>query len=175
MFIKFSELALEYNESVKEVQYGDKVLEVKQYLPQEEKGALIKFVLESALDPVTNVFSPLRLDIYFAIAVAAWYMGIEFSEEDLNDAGKLYDILETNGINQLIVNNVPAAEYEDVQRLVAETAADMAKFNTSFVGVMNNLQNSNMDINSQLEDILSKIKDENNLSLIKEIREIGQM
>lgn len=166
----FNTLNLEVVSSSKEVKYGEHTLNVLQYLPQNEKGLLAQFVLESALDVGSGTFSPIRLETYFIIGLAKWYAGIEFDLEDLQDAGKLYDKLETNGFSQLLRDNIPQAEYDYMQHIITETALDMAKFNCSIAGLISSMNLNANNLNDTLTAIINNIKSDESLDIIKLIK-----
>lgn len=172
--ITFSKLGLKTNNNVVPFKIGDNEVNVKTYLPLEEKAKLIQFVIERAIDINTGVFSPLRIEVYFDLALVKFYTDITFTDKQLADAGKTYDVLQQNGIFQDIVNLIPKDEYIDVRNLVLDTTTDMARFNTSVVGMLQAMQNSSTELNTQLTDLMQKIKSGEGIELLKEIRDIGQ-
>lgn len=168
----FSKLNLKLNKQVKELVINDVTLEIQQYLPQQEKSDFTKYVLANALDEKTGCFSPIRLETYFGIAVVRWYAGVSFTEKQLAEAPKSYDLLESNGVIRQICELIPEEEYQYIQDIVYDTAADMAKFNTSFAGMISTMSGEANSINEQLGQILNKIKNKEGLEELAVIKDI---
>ena len=110
--IPFTDLKLKENVVAKTFKYQDKTIEVLQYLPFEDKYDLVMITLQNSLED--NIYNPMKLNMYFHLYLVMMYTNIEFSEEDRADLSKLYDILESNGIVEQVINLVPEAEYNQL-------------------------------------------------------------
>ena len=169
--ITLSKLNLKISENTVPLQIGDLTASVKTYLPQEEKGNFLQFVADNAIDVRTGCFSPLRTETYFSLAIVKFYTDISFTDKQLTDAGKTYDLLQQNGIFQKIVNLIPQEEYDYLRDLVEDTLADISRFNNSFAGMISAMSSDSKELNDQLTDIISKIQSGEGIKLLKEIRE----
>ena len=146
-----------------------KVIEVKHYLPIEEKGKLVSYVINSSIDLATGCFSPLRLNTYFAIGVMKFYCGMEFDEEKIPMA---YDILENSGIINRVLHEIPQEERDFIQELVDETAKDIARYNNSFAGIMASMNTDASNLGNSIQDIMEKIKNKEGLEVLSEIKNV---
>ena len=61
--VTFSKLGLSKNTEVKEIEWNDQKIEVKQYLPIEEKINLVGKILNESVDD-NGYYNPIRLNIY---------------------------------------------------------------------------------------------------------------
>ena len=144
-------------------------IKVLHYLPIEGKGDLVNKVIDGALDTNTGCFSPLRLNVYFDIAVMEYYCGIELDDCSIPEA---YDILESTGIMSKVLAEIPEEERNFIQSLVDETAQDIARYNNSFAGMVSNVSSDASELDSNLQDILEKIKNKEGLEVLSEIKNV---
>ena len=167
--IDFNDLGIEtkINEQTVKV-CGDKELVVRSYLPTGEKIALITYVVDHALDESTGRFSPIRVGLFFDLAVAHFYGGISFADDV--KALEAYDALETNGVLAEIVSAIPQDEYVSMRELVIETTNDIADYNSSFAGVMQIASQDADGLGNQIEEILGKVKNREGMELLGEIK-----
>ena len=145
-------------------------LTVRQYLPIDEKAGLLQFIVANAIDNMTGCFSPLRLEVYFAISVCRWYAGITFDDVSLEETGIVYDKLEQSGIIDLVMAAIPDEELEFLQDLVNDTAADIARYNNSFAGMIKYASDNSKGLNSQITDVLEKIKNSEGMEQLEVFR-----
>lgn len=144
---------------------------VKNYLTQQEKADLIAFVLENSADN-KGCFSPIRTETYWGIALVKWYGGISFTDKQIFEAAKTYDLLETNGVIDNICNNIPSDEFDFLKDMLDETKEDITRYNNSFAGMIAAAANSANAMDGELTDILEKIKNKEGLEQLDAIKNI---
>ena len=107
--VAFSKLALKKQDNVKLVKIGNFDIEVKQYLPVNEKLDLIARVLNGAHDE-NNFPNPIKIEVIGTLEIIMAYTNISFTEKQKEDVAKLYDLLDSNGVvNTIIINDRSAA------------------------------------------------------------------
>ena len=107
--ITFSSLKVKTKEEVKEITINDKVIEVKQYLAAADKNSLLEIVVQQAdQGTILNTFA---VDLFFDLYVVFMYTNLSFTDAQKEDPLKLYDILETNGIINAVIEAIPEQEY----------------------------------------------------------------
>lgn len=150
------------------INIGDEQITVKQYLPVDEKVTLVERVLNAAIDE-TNYFSCARLNVYSKIEIIKAYTNINFTDKQLEDAPKLFDLLQLNGIIQTVLNAIPENEYHFLQDMIYDDADRLSKHLNSFVGMIKLISQNQIDtednINSMLEN-LQKIADNSTLQTV---------
>ena len=144
-------------------------VEVKHYLPIDDKGKLVNQVINGALDINTGCFSPLRLNVYFDIAVMEYYCGVNLDGCSIPEA---YDILESSGLMSKVLAEIPEEERNFIQSLVDETAQDIARYNNSFAGMVSNVSSEAGQLDTSIQDILEKIKNKEGLEVLSEIKNV---
>lgn len=169
--MNFKDLKLEPNtkDSVIEFEGGEK-LTVRSYLPIVEKTALIEYIVSQTLDENTGRFSPIRVETFFALAIAHYYAGIDF-EDDLN-AALTYDILETSGLMDEIISRIPSDEFEYITELVQDTVKDIADYNSSFAGIMRIVSADADGLNEKVEALMNQVRNKEGLELVSDIKNV---
>lgn len=171
--IAFNTLGIQPNIKVNTIDFNDMmVIEVCDYLPISEKTRLLQFVVNGALDETTGTFSPLRTEVYFAIAICRWYAGITFTEEDLVNVSEVYDALETNGLINAIMDAIPSEEMEFISSLVEETTRDIARYNSSAAGIIQSMSSDASGLEAQINKILGEIKNGEGLEQLAVIKDV---
>ena len=105
-------------------------LTVKQYLPLENKIDLIETVLDfSGSDE--GFFNVVKLEAYFRIEMIKAYTNITFTEKQLEDTQKLYDMIAINGIWAIVESNIPEEEKDYIWEAIIEMADAIVEYNRS--------------------------------------------
>lgn len=167
--IAFGKLDLRKNQEVVELQVDDDVVvEVKQYLPINDKLELISSVVNTAVEE-GNIVNYGRLDVLFAINIVKAYTNINFTEKQLEDVAKLYDLLVSSGFYEAVKNTIPTAETDYIYSLIYKTANDIITYRNSAVGIMEALSQDYKNLEFDAEALQKKINDPESLSFLKEV------
>lgn len=115
----FKDMNLTPINEIKTVEIGDNIkFNVKQYLPAEDKNAILEIAMQTAdQGTILNTFA---LDAIFHTYLVFKYTDIEFSIEEKENLFELYDLLESNGIIDAMVAAIPKEEYESLTHYLNE-------------------------------------------------------
>ena len=164
---------LKFNELLEEFEYPDatvidykgKDIFIKQYLPAEDKYGLIYTSVES-LDLANKPYNSLTAEILFDLDVVRYYSNINFDEVDVSYF-KQFDVLQLNGLIDLVIKNIPVEEYEELKRCYEEVIQSTIAYNNS---VGNSIQGLFSNLPSLGEE-LDGIQDPEKLQLVTEMIE----
>lgn len=171
--VNFSDMNLTLQMETEELHISeDLVLNVKTYLPINDKADFIQFIVTGSLDSMTGCFSPVRTEVYYAIGLCKWYAGIELTEDELADAAALYDILETNNLIRAIESCIPAEELDILHALINDTLDDITRYNNSAAGIIQAMSNNADGLDGQLASILEQIKNSEGLEQLSVIKDV---
>ena len=106
----FSKLKLTINEDKIPVQIGENTIAVKQYLPVNEKLALIARVIEQAHDQDYSYANPVKIDVFTTMEIIFAYTDIAFTDKQKEDIAKLYDQFVSSGVSKIILDAIPTYE-----------------------------------------------------------------
>ncbi len=122
----------------KEVSYKDEAIFVKQYLPSEKKYEII-YICVMSLNLNEQSYNVFLAEILFDIQVVKTYTNIIFEEEDEDSYFKQFDVMHNLGIVELVINNIPQEEYEELQRAYYSVIEEMVKYNSSIANALGSL------------------------------------
>lgn len=132
--VSYANMKLKMNENTKEVQLGETKIEVKQYLPIEDKYSFLNIVLQNSLE--NDIYNPVKVDMYFHLYLVYLYTNINFTDKQKEDESKLFDVLLTNGVIGSVIANMPKDEYDVLVSLLNQTIEKNEKYKTTFAGVV---------------------------------------
>jgi len=136
-------------------------LDVRTYLPIDDKADLISWAIEMALDDKTGCISPIRFEVCFAVAVVKWYADIEIDDNITLSA--IYDTFEFNEVINQVMGAIPIAEIDFLRDLAKDTAEDIVRYNNSFAGTMSLVSGDASNLDAQLSNIFGQIKNSEGL------------
>lgn len=166
--VAFTKLGLKRKDEVKTVNINNNVIEVKQYLPINEKLELIGRVLNQAADD-NNFSNPIKLEVFTALEIVFTYTNIGFTDKQKEDLIKLYDILESNNIFNLIIAELPEAEYNALIDGVQKCSDAIYTYRNSVLGILDVIGQDYADLDLNATNIQQKLADPENLELLKSI------
>lgn len=165
-----TKLKLKKNIEDNVITINDVEINVKQYLPVEDKIKIITNVLElSAVD--NNFVNPVKSDVYFVLELIYNYTNLSFTEKQKEDPSKLYDLLEVNNIIQTICEAIPAQEINKLRFWLELTLAGYDKYRNSAMGIMEQISADYSNLDFDATKIQNEIADPNNLALLKGVME----
>lgn len=138
---------------------------VKQYLPVEQKMALIGNIVNNSADD-NNYYNPIRLDMYMVIGIIGLYTDIDLEDTTIAQA---YDILMESGLWEDILDTIPASEIEYIKINTRKILENIYAYKNSIYGVIEGFNNSADNIKLDSEEIQKNLSDPENLKLVKEI------
>lgn len=166
--IPFTKLQLKKINESKEFTYNDQVIIVKQYLPIQDKLALISRVINSAADEY-NFANPVKLDMYLALEIVFTYTNLSFTEKQKEDISKLYDLFEENKIFDKVIELIPEEEYNTLWEGVVELSESIYAYQTSVLGILDTVNRDYKNLDLDAAKIQSELNDPNNLELLKSV------
>ena len=166
--VAFSKLKLTKQVNTISVKYGEQEIEVLQYLPVNEKLALISRVINMTADE-NNFANPVKVEVIGSLEIIYAYTNLSFTEKQKEAPDKLYDLLEQNGVINLIISAIPAEEYKFLIDGINDSIEAVYKYRNSIMGVMEMMGKDYSNLNFEASDIQKKIADPENLSLLKDI------
>lgn len=164
----FAKFGLKVDQSVKMVKFNEQEFEVKQYLPIGEKLELVSNIVNLSLDN-NNFANPMRLKIFSEIEIIKAYTNISFTEKQLEDIYKLYDLLASSGLSNEIFDNIPEDECFSIINDAYATVEEIYKYNNSVLGILDNIQADYSNLNLDATEIHSKLADPDNMGLLRDV------
>ena len=115
--IGFTKLSLKRKNEVKTITINNNQIEIKQYLPVNEKLDLIARVINGAHDQ-NNFPNPIKIEVIGTLEMIMAYTNISFTEKQREDEAKLYDTLLSSGLLDMIINAIPEDDYRELKEYI---------------------------------------------------------
>lgn len=166
--LPFTKLNLKINEEVKTINFNEQTIEIKQYLPIDEKSKIIEKVLNNSADD-NNFADPIKVYAYTVIEIVNYYTNITFTEKQKENIGKLFDVIISSGLYNAIYNNIPRDEYSDLLGDIKDTIDAFYKYKNSVFGILDTISTDYSNLNLDATSIQQKLADPENMALLKSI------
>ena len=166
--VTFSKLGLSKNTEVKEVEWNGQKIEVKQYLPIEEKIDLIGKILNQSVDD-NGYYNPIRLHLYANIEILMAYTNISFTEKQKEDIFKLYDLFMSAGLLDEISRTIPGEELSRIHSWAYEAIDNIYTYRNSAAGIMESIGRDYSNLELDADKIKNEMADPDNLTLLKDV------
>ena len=166
--VPFTKLGLTKNTEVKNFTWKDQTIEVKQYLPIQDKLSLIAAVLNKSQDE-NNFVNDAKINLFIDLEIINYYTNISITEKQKEDPAKLYDLFCGTGFIKKIYDAMPEGEVEELYNLVYSTAEHFYKYRNSVYGILDALNTDYNNLNLDAEAIREKIADPQSLGLLKDV------
>lgn len=166
--ISFTKLALKKQDAIKTITINEQTIEVKQYLPINDKVDLVTRIINNSND-LNNFANPLKVEVLLALEIVMAYTNITFTDKQKEDVSKLYDLLTENGVVKAVYEAIPEDELGFVTDSLWETIDTIYDYQNSAMGLVENISNNYDNLNLDLTKLQESIKDPNNLKLLKDV------
>lgn len=167
--IAFTKLGLKKKDEVKTVNINNNVIEVKQYLPINDKLALISRVINLSHDSSNNFANPVQVEVIGTIEIIMAYTNLSFTEKQKEDYAKLYDLLEENGITKDLISAIPEDEYAFLIDGINKSIEAVYKYQNSVLGILDSVAQDYSNLEFDASKIQQELADPQNLELLKGI------
>lgn len=166
--LAFTKLGLKVNDEVKTIEFNEQAIEVKQYLPVNEKLEVIAEVLNNSADD-NNFANPVKVDVYTAIAVLETYTNISFTEKQKENVTKLYDAVVSTGFYNSVIEAIPCEEINSLIIAIGDTIDAFYHYRNSVMGILENISNDYSNLNLDASAIQQKLADPENMELLRSV------
>lgn len=151
-----------------EIEINGEKIQVIQYLPLEQKAALLSSVVNDVLEP-TGANSPVREMLYSMIYIIKYYTNINITETMINNASKTYDILVQNNIIDNVIKAIPEDEYRTIMSLIHRTIKDICNYRLSMVGVLDFVRGEQAGEIKDVNEIVNQLQALEGNSMFQEV------
>ena len=164
--INFSKLNCKINTDVKICTWNDIEIEVKQYLPIQEKLSIMEEVIGASMSEY-NYANPVQVEVYTYLFVMKYYTNIKFTDKQWGDPAKIYDLVRSSGLLKAICDNLPEGEFDELMEGIDKSVKSFYAYRTSVLGILDVLKTDYSNLDMDLQSALEQIKDPEALKVLK--------
>ena len=168
--IGLTKLGLKKNTNLINLEWNGQIIEIKEYLPIEEKSKVIEKIVNQSLDD-NNFANPLRIYVNTVLEVIFAYTNINFTDKQKEDKQALYDLLVSSklweSIRKLMIENT--IELQEIEVAVREIIDEVYKYKTSVLGILQAVTEDYSNLDLDATKIQEKIGNKENVEFLKEV------
>lgn len=167
----FAKLGLKTNNSIKTFEWPDNdgkltIIEVKQYLPIEEKLEVISNIINNSIDD-NDFYNPVRLEIFTTLEIVYAYTNLNITDKMKENPFKLYDIILSSGLYDKILEVMPTEEFDRIDVSAHATIRNLYNYKNSAMGILNAISSDYSNLNLDVKEMRDNLVDPANLDLLK--------
>ena len=166
--LAFSKLGLKVNDTVNPLMFGENNIEVKMYLPLEDKITLVQTILNNTVDD-NGYYNPIQLEANKVIEVTAAYTNLSFTEKQRENIYKLYDQLVSSGFWGALSASIPHSEMSYINGKIETLIDNIYKYRNSAMGILENLNVDYEKLGAEATDIENQLSNKENLKLVRDV------
>ena len=166
--VSFTKLGLTKPQCFTEFFLNEQIIEVKNYLPVNEKLELISNVINLSADD-NNFANPVKVMVYSTLEIIEAYTNISFTDKQKENPTKLYDLFEGNGVTGMIFNAIPEDELMMLENAIKESVEAVYKYKNSAMGIMEAISTDYSNLSFEATDIQEKLSNPENMRFLKDV------
>lgn len=166
--VAFSKLGIKLNTDVKTLLWNEQEIEVRQYLPMEEKADLVARVINNSLDD-NGYYNPLKIKVFLTLEIMYLYTNLTFTTKMKEDGLKLYDLVVGSDLFIQVVKLIPEDEWKDLQNTVWHTISNIYEFKNSAMGILEAISEDYSNLNLDANALTDTLLNPESLATLKEL------
>ena len=166
--IAFTKLGLKVDKENEIINWNDQEIEIKQYLPVNEKLELISRIINSSAEDM-KFYNVGKIEIFTTLEIIFAYTNINFTDKQKEDVCKLYDLFMSSDLMDEIFAHIPESELDWISDTVEDTIESIYSYQNSVMGILDAIKNDYSALDLDASEIQKKLADPENLELLKGI------
>lgn len=166
--VSLTKLGLKINQEIKTITFNEQEIEVKQYLPINDKLTIISNIINNSADEYSFA-NPVKIKVFIALEIIYNYTNINFTDKQKEDGAKLYDLLHSSGLIGAVYEVLPYSEREEIIDGVWDSIRSIYSYKNSVMGILDTISTDYSNLNLDATEIQKKIGDPENMVLLKQV------
>lgn len=168
MAVSFTKLGLSKNNDIKTFTWNEQDIEVKQYLPIQEKLSLITRVLDSCQD-ANNFVNTGKRQLFLSLETLFAYSNIKFTDKQKEDPAKLYDLLVGSGFMDQFLTHMNDEEWDTLMRWCVDTTEHFYKYRNSVYGILDAISTDYSNLELDADKIKNAMANPEQIGFLKDV------
>lgn len=166
--VTLSKLGLTKNTEIKTFVWNGQTIEVKQYLPMNEKLELCSRIINYSVDDNDKFYNPGKVAVYQCNEIILAYTNITATEKQKEDPAKLFDLF-SNGFSESVYKYIPTNEIGVITSIVDATIESIYKYKNSFLGILEAAQTDYDSLNLEAQNIQDALTKGEGVEFLKDV------
>ena len=121
--VGLTKLGLKKNTNLISLEWNGQVVEIKEYLPIEDKIKVIEHIVNLSLDD-NNFANPARIEVNTVLEVMFAYTNINFTDKQKEDRLGLYDLLVSSGLWEAVEDKLTKVKELNIIQITTHEVID---------------------------------------------------
>lgn len=165
--VGLTKLGLKKNTDVVNLTWNSQIIEIKVYLPIEEKLEMISRIVNLSLDE-NNFANPARIEIFTLLEVMYAYTNINFTDKQKENFLELYDMIFSSGL-WTEIKNILGNELNIITTTTDEVIHEVYSYKNSALGILQAIVEDYEELDLDADKLKAKIADKDNLKTLKNV------
>ena len=166
--VAFSKLGLKKTEEIEVIEWNEQKIEVKQYLPIEDKLDMIANIINQSAD-YNGYYNPARIYIFTILEMIDYYTNISLTKKQKADVFKTFDLFVNSGLSAAIFDKINPYEYNQIKSWVHELINSIYVYKNSVVGIMDTIKEDFNLMDLDTEKLVERLGNKENIEFINEL------
>lgn len=166
--VSLTKLGLKVNNSIQTIMWNDQEIEVKQYLPINDKLTLISNVLNHCSED-EKYYNMGKFEMYFTLEVIYNYTNINPTEKQKEDICKLYDAFVSSGLYDTILESIDKKDMQFLREVALDSIKSIYAYSNSVMGIIDAVTMDYKGLDLDANQVYSNLADPQNMELLKGI------
>lgn len=167
--VGLTKLGLKKNTNLISLEWNGQVIEIKEYLPIEDKIGVIERIVNQSLDD-NNFANPARIMINTTLEVMFAYTNINFTDKQKEDRLGLYDLLVSSGLWAQVEDRLTEiGELKIIIKTTNDVIDEIYKYKNSAMGILQVISEDYSNLDLDAEKIRDKLGNKENMEFLKEV------
>lgn len=165
--VGLTKLGLKKNTNLINLEWNGQIIEIKEYLPIQEKLELISKIVNQSLDE-NNFANPARIEIFTLLEAMYAYTNINFTDKQKEDFLGLYDMIFSSGLWNTIKEKI-SNELDIIDLTVSNVVHEVYAYKNSAVGILQAISEDYSNLDLDADKLKEKIADKENLKTLRNV------
>ena len=162
-------LGLKKNINLINLEWNGQIIEIKEYLPVEEKLKIVERIVNQSLDD-NNFANPARVQINTILEIIFAYTNINFTEKQKEDKAGLYDLLVSSRLADAIFKVLENTdEVRFINTNTKEIIDEIYKYKNSALGILQAVTTDYQNLDLDATKLQEKLANKENVEFLKEV------
>lgn len=167
--VPFSKLGLKkVKDDIVNIEFNGIEIEVKQYLPIDDKLQFVVNVISNAADG-NRFYNPIKIEAFSTLEILFMYTNLSFTDTQKKDLSKLFDIVVSNGLANEVMAAIPKNELDGLFELVYTSADGIYAQMNSAYGIIDSIRQEYQAAGEDATEIQKRLSDPENLKLLRDV------
>lgn len=167
--VAFAKLGVKTNTDTKELPWNNCKIEVKQYLPINEKLEMIEDVMNRASSDENMFVNQMKVDTFLDLKILEHYTNITFTDKQKEEVWKLYDAAVSSGLLAAVKAEIPKDELNELTFGASAIIDEYYRYRTSALGIMDSISKNYKDTQYDVEQIRTTLAGTEGMEFLKEV------